>query len=408
MVLSSIKPIYWDSIPCLYVLQYSKGFEIIATDKRSPIPLAYNHEGLFDEMNDPTGFGGHISLLSSDIWLSLNGLLPPGTQEEEKNIQNSLDFWKIVNSDNTLINKHRNNSFGSHQDDRERIPNGFWEMVVAESEEEVYDSIPHLTWTRWHQHNIYNFFCPDDINDNDSIVKCPAGCVAIAGAQMLYFLHSKDGVPTTSPRAGICIGHVYDNSVIQLFWDHSTSTWATMSLLSTTDTCAALLVGDVGKRLHMDYGWDGSEADTEDLVDDVFSPYGWNSTCLDEYNSSVIVSSLQSGYPIVCAGKRDVRGVEKKGHAFLVDRYKRTRTRTRITWRWVDLDDDPTNNPILLPPDDEITYSTPHIYYYGMNWGQGPTSYNNTWCTLSGIWQYGSWSPYIYNRKMIYNFTIKE
>lgn len=406
VILSSISPIRWDSIPCLYVLQYERGFEIVAADKRSPVPIAINSKGTFSECDDPDGFGGHLSLIASEVFLSLAGFLPPASQEEEKNIQESLNFWLLINKQTPIVSNNKLDSISEGANRGGHFPQGFWEMVIAESEEEVYDSIPHLTTTVWHQHNIYNLYCPEDRDTLNSIVRCPAGCVAIAGAQMLYFLHNKDGVPSTSPSQGSCTGYVYDNSYIQNFGNHSTSTWASMSSISVVDTCAALLVGDVGKRLHMDYAWDGSGAYTEDLVDDVFSPYGWNCTYLDDYSSSIIINSLQSGYPIVCAGCRTVRGVDKVGHAFLVDRYKRTRTRTRITWRWVDLDGDPTNNPILLPPDDEFTYSSPHISYYGMNWGQGNSIANNTWCSLSGVWQYGSLPPYNYNREMIYGFYI--
>lgn len=405
VVLSSISPICWDSIPCLYVLQYERGFEIVSADKRSPVPIARNSRGVFSECDDPDGFGGHLSLMASEIFLSLKGLLPAASQGEEENIQGSLDFWLLINAQAPLISNNRLGSISEEANRGGHVPQGFWEMVIAESEEEVYDSIPHLTTTTWYQTSIYNLYCPEDRDTLNHIERCPAGCVAIAGAQMLYFLHNKDGVPTTSPSEGSCTGYVYDHSYAQNFWNYSISTWGSMSPRDWSDTCAALLVGDVGKRLHMDYAWDGSEASTEDLVAEVFSPYGWNCVYVDNYNSSIIVSSLQSGYPVVCAGHREVRGVEKRGHAFLVDRYKRTRTRTRITWQWIDLDGDPTNNPILLPPDDEFTYSSPHISYYGMNWGQSAIASNNTWCSLSGVWQYGSLSPYIYNRRMIYDFT---
>ena len=60
---------------------------------------------------------------------------------------------------------------------------------------------------------------------------------------------------------------------------------------------------------------------------------------------------------------------------------------------------------ILFPPYDEITYSSPHISYYGMNWGQGGSG-NESWCSMEGIWQYQNNPPYVYDREMIHNFTI--
>lgn len=405
VILSDITPIRWDSIPCLYVLQYENGFEIISADKRSPVPVAVNEHGEFDKCNDPEGFGGHLSLLASEIWMSLNGLLSPPSQEEQIIIQSSVDFWRMIDADSLFIAEHLTR--GTQTQNKGRIPNGYWEMVEVSSEEEVYDSIAHLISTRWYQRGIYNHYCPEDRDTNNHIDKCPAGCVAIAGAQMLYFLHNKTGVPTTSPASGSCVGFVYDSSYVQNFWNYSSSTWSTMQPRYYNDTCAALLVGDIGKRVHMEYGWDGSHGHTQNLVDSVFSPYGWNCLYSDDYNSSIIVSSLSNGYPVVCAGSRLVRGVKHKGHAFLVDRYKRFRTKTLVTWRWVPLNNDPGGSPILLPPDDKYIYSSPHILYYGMNWGQVYTDPNNTWCSLSGVWQYDSLPPYIYNRRMIYNFSMQ-
>ena len=395
VVLTSISSIRFDTLPCLYVIQYREGFEIISADKRSPVPIAMNSQGTYTDCEDKDGLGGHLSLVASEIWLSLNDYLPVAQEEEQHRINSSLDFWKCISADSTRILKGN----------RGRIPNGFWEMVEVDSEEEVFDSIPHLTTTLWHQNSLYNYYCPEDKDTNNIIRRCPAGCVAIAGAQMLYYLHNKDGVPTTSPHSGYCTGYVFDNSYFHVFWNYSSATWDLMESPYVVDTCEALLIGDIGKRLNMDYSWDGSGAPVEDLVASVFAPYGWNSIFLDEYNSSIIVCSLQEGYPVVCAGYRINRGVDKIGHAFLVDRYKRTRTRTRVTWRWVSLEDDPGASTILLPPDDEFIYSSPHITYYGMNWGQGNLSANNTWCTLSGVWQYGALPPYCYNRSLIYGFS---
>jgi len=240
------------------------------------------------------------------------------------------------------------------------------------------------------------------------VVDCPAGCVAIAGSQMLYYLHSKDGIPITSPASGSCTGHVYDNSYVQSFWNFSSSTWSAMQTPRTyiSDIYAALLVGDVGKKLNMSYAWNGSGAYTSDLKDDVFQPYGWNCVYSNAYLSNKIVSNLQNGFPVVCAGDREDRGINKIGHAFLVDRYKRYRTKTTSYYEWEY--DDP-NYPGLLPnirPKTEISYGSPHISYYGMNWGQWNTTANASWCSLSGVWQYNNLPPYQYDRKMVYDFSI--
>lgn len=62
--LSEIVPIIWEDEPCLFVLQFNEGFEVISADKRSPVPIASNNRGSFRECNDPDGFGGHLNLIA--------------------------------------------------------------------------------------------------------------------------------------------------------------------------------------------------------------------------------------------------------------------------------------------------------------------------------------------------------
>lgn len=399
--LQEIIPIQWENVNCLYVIQYEDGFEIISADKRSPIPIAIHKSGFFNKSEEIEGFRAHLDLLAEEIWFSLHGELDITEPEILRKIESSLDFWSIVNSEVATIQRYKDNTKGHFFPDP-MLPLGHWELVDVESEEIVYDSIPHLITSRWAQDGIYNLFCPDDINQNNDTVRCPAGCVAIAGAQMLYFLHYETGVPVSSPTTGYCITHFSPRHWNQIFDNYSTNTWNLMTSSSSTDTLAALLIGDVGKKLRMDYQWDGSEADTEDLVDDVFAPYGLDCSYIDHYDPIVITSSLISHYPVVCAGRRQTNE-GKVGHAFLVDSYKRYRTKTTLHYEWVC--DDP-NGPVITDYQQEITYSSPHISYYQMNWGYGPDSNNDIWCSLSGIWQYGDRTPYTYHQRMIYNFTI--
>jgi len=404
--LSEIVPIIWEDEPCLFVLQFNEGFEIISADKRSPVPIASNNHDSFRECNDPDGFGGHLNLIAEEIWFLKHGFLTDPTPEGEEYIQSSLEFWRMVNSDEEFIENHSIKTKGHILPEPDPTPIGHLVVINVSSEEVIYDSIPHLTVTTWGQWAPYNTFCPDDLDTNSAPKTCPAGCVAIAGAQMLYFLHFKDGVPVNSPSQGVCTGHVYDNTVYQDFWGPTDTLWGYMSPpLWWLNVPAALLIGDIGKKLHMDYHWDGSGAYTEDLVDDVFSPYGWNSTYINYYDSGVIRTSLINGYPVVCAGQRVDRGVSKIGHCFLVDRYKRYRTKTTTTYEWVSDETDPEASTFLLPPYQEITYSSPFISYYGMNWGQGGSG-DEIWCSMEGIWQYYNQTPYSYNRKIIHSFSI--
>ena len=394
-----IVPIVWNDITCLYVIQFEKGFDIISADKRSPVPIATSDTGDYIEFNDPDGIGGHLETMAEQVWFSLNEYLGSPSPEAAEYINNSLNFWSLINGD-----------VKTEQPTKSPV-SGRWILIDVSSEEEVYDSIPHLTTTTWYQRGTYNDYCPQDMDTAGVVVACPAGCVAIAGAQMLYYLHNKLGVPTTSPASGLCTGYVFDNTAQQSFWNYSSYTWENMNPTRCsygTDVYAALLVGDVGKKVNMNYSWSGSGAYMEDLVSYVFAPYGISSTYYNGYSSSIIVSSLSDGYPVVCGGRRLVNNTDKVGHCFLIDGYKRFRTKTTYTYEWAPDEPypyTPRNYPVD-PIRTEITYSTPHISYYCMNWGQYDTDPNDVWCSLDGIWQYDTITPYIYNRKMIYNYNI--
>lgn len=405
--LLDIIPIYWEDMACLYVLQYEEGFDVISADKRSPIPLAEVACGTFEECNDPNGFGGHLNLMAEEVWFSLNGYLTDLSPEAEENTLSSLDFWRMVNADSLFISENvdtTNNRLGYRF--IPDIPPGNWVLVSVSTVEEVYDSIPHLTSTTWHQKGIYNYYCPEDHDPEGYNVKCPAGCVAIAGAQMLYYLHFKDGVPLTSPANGSCTGYVYNHNVVQSFWNYSSSTWSMMQPpRSQYDTYAALLVGDVGKRLHTSYTWNQSGATLVSLKDSVFQPYGWDCVYSNSYSSNNIVSNLLNGYPVVCAGNVNANG-NGDGHCFLVDRYKRSRVKTTSCYEWEYVESNYSGPLPYVPPRTVVTYSSPYISYYGMNWGQFVTTNNASWCSLSGIWQEGNQPPYQYNREMIYDFSI--
>ena len=397
--LESITPIEWEGLACLYVLQYQKGYEIISADKRSPVPIASNGIGIFISDDGKEGFMGHLDTMAEQIWYSLNGYGYEPDPEWEDEINASLDFWRMVNADRSFVEQS-----GDRYIDPD-APYGHWELIDIDDYVEEYDTIPHLTRTRWHQLDPYNAYCPK-YNPYYLNERCPAGCVAIAGAQMLYYLHGKDGVPVSSPTQGSCTGYVQYNSVVQTFSNPSSSAWSQMIVpRATTDDMAALLVGDVGKRLHTFYFNDSSSAVFLDLADSVFCNYGWDCDTIAGHQASVIVPSLLSGYPVVCAGSREIRGV-KRSHAFLIDSYKRSRIKTIAFYEWVIDNPQPGVNYPPVPLRREVTYGTPYVTHYRMNWGQNDTIPNSTWCSLDGVWQYDNYPPYTYNQQMIYHFTL--
>lgn len=67
--------------------------------------------------------------------------------------------------------------------DPEPQEDGHWVANIT-TITEIVDTVPHLTNTRWYQGDPYNKYCP--LKSDGSGKRAPAGCVAIAAAQMIY------------------------------------------------------------------------------------------------------------------------------------------------------------------------------------------------------------------------------
>lgn len=396
----SVTPYSLHDQVCAYIINYDRGFEILSADKRSPIPLVCNYEQPLDIEKSNEAFLCHLDCLAEEVFVSLNSpkWLNESDQETKEKMMSSLEFWSMVNAEEEFINSHSGVGKGSPF----ILPPGHWELVQSTSREEVYDSIPHLTSTHWHYDLPYKYYCPYDTIGG---VKCGAGCLAVAAAQMLYYLHGKLGVPAESPTTGSCTGYVYNNSYVQTFSNYSSTSWSFMYPSYDPFHNVACLMGDVGKKLGMHYQTTNSYAYTDSLVDRVFLPYGIYCTYSSSYNGSVIASSLLNEMPVLCAGSRLVERGLKMGHAFLVDSYKRSRTATDNIYEWVP--DSLENGSVMpwVPRQLETVYSSPYVSHYRMNWGAGICLNDDYWCSMDGMWEFDPNHIYCYDREMIYGFS---
>jgi hypothetical protein len=407
--LKSILPIPWNDVTCLYVLEYEKGYEILSADKRSQVPLVIDMEEQFEFPSEDSPLGFHLYSLAEDVWFSLyhSDLLDEPDSEAIDNMESSLLFWNLINADFNTIQSQSATTKANRDSIILDPEKGHWEQVGISYQDAVYDTVGHLVPTWWKQSAPFNDYCPYETPT--SLSRCLAGCVAVAAAQVLYFLHFKLGVPAESPSSGYCSGYVYNNSVIQSFDSYSSSTWSSMQPSADPNGYAAMLIGDVGKRVHMRYGTNGSRAYTENLKDDVFQPCGIRCTVLNYYSGTFLKGNLENGFPVICSGSRaitDSNGeITYMGHAFIVDSYIRYRKEITLSYEWVF--DDPALDPGYPIIRTTVVYESPRITLYQMNWGYGyEANFNNVWCSMNGVWQYGSRTPYIHNRKMIINYSV--
>jgi hypothetical protein len=378
------------------------GWTIYSSDTRVPAIVAQSDSGSFDELMKVEGAKLWIQSIAEDMAIIKN-LPDEKLNFTEREIACNKAFWESISHPDEYVKENLLQGTRAVIKDSILIT-GHYEFRYSTSYSEVYDSISRMTDTNWKQGSPYNLYCPLKSTGNGE--HAPAGCVAIAGAQMLYFLHEHYEVPATAPSEAYCNGDI--NSYT---WDQTNYTSDIWDYMNTNGSYAAPFIANVGRRLNMDYGDSGSQAYTSDLVNNVFLPYGISCTYAN-YDTTILKNSLIKDMPVLLDARSTYTsstGTEKVGHAFIADRYKRTRIVTKNYYEWV-YDSYPPYTPIPMVSEKiEYVYSSPNITMIGFNWGWGE-SYNNTkeWFSLTGDWICGGETSYNWNinRHMIYNFQV--
>ena len=397
-----------------YVINYEEGWEILSGDKRAPVLLAYGDRGSFTTETDNVEMLAWLESLVADVQaLKHLDTLPPCTDEQLSNMHSAKTFWALINcEDCAVFPKTRFNP----DDYPESV--GHWELKGTTTSTELFDSF-RLMQTHWGQSvDHYNEYCPLKTSSSDGS-RAPAGCVAVAGAQMLYYLHFCLSVPTNAPDTVFCSGYVGNGNYYQFPGGSSSTTWNYMLANALNEKgyySAAVLIADVGKKVGMAYGNDGSSASTSNLPSQVFSPYGISCTYVS-YNSSTTSQSLLNGMPVIVRayGTRTyVLGLFPKysdGHSFIIDGYRRYRKKITYQYEW-EWDEWNGTGPIPYGGNyTTVSYGSPYITDYRMNWGWSNAD-DDSYFAPSGNWGItfsdGSYCNFIYQRNMIHDFSISE
>lgn len=164
---------------------------------------------------------------------------------------------------------------------------------------------------------IYNLYCPY-ANNAYNCNKAPAGCVAVAIAQIMWYWKW--------PYAAQIPQTIGGNDYILKFYD-----WSKMPVainnstnLDEVDMIAGFL-RDCGYRLNMNYGQQGSSASDDSAVA-TLKAFGFSKSIQlrSKWNTSGWTDSLRTnidnGQPVYYTGWSKLVG--GKGHAFVVDGYR--------------------------------------------------------------------------------------
>ena len=396
----------------MYIVNYKDngGWKIYSSDKRTPAILAEDNKGCFSIENGSPAVAIWIAHMAEDI-ARVRRASDDELSFSEDEIRANKAFWGIEQP-------------RIHGDPYwHETPPGHWEETIT-SQDVVIDSLsePHLV-AKWHQRAPYNEYCP--YLESDPYTRSVAGCVAIAGSQMLLYLHNTLGVPNTMVSSGYCIGNT--NGYYRDFTNPTTTVWSTMSAeyqdTSSVSLPEAIMIGHVGALVGMHYcdpliGDPYSWAIPVNLKTNVFEPYGINCSHGD-YNENIVKNSLENRMPVVVSGSDLLVPTNGHIHAFVIDGFRYTQTVYTHRHYYV-LDESPGGMMYVMPEDYyTYTYSSPVLSSIKINWGwksQWKNGLNDGWYSLTAGWTvmesdgHGGYVYYDYNHwlKMIYGFSVMQ
>lgn len=380
----------------MYIVNFNgNGWKLLSGDKRTPAVLAEGENGYFVLNEDNIGLMSWIKSTaarmafikhSSDDCLSFS----------DGQISKNRSMWK-----DAFLPRYK-----------PPFDDGYW-LLDTVYYNEVYKQVDHLT-PKWDQNYPYNECCP--LQDTSNTFRAPVGCVAVAGGQVLYYLHQKLGVPEAMFSEGYCEGNIHNFQ--KHFSGMSSNAWEQMSDsyvgYSSTTRAEAILLSFMGSLVNMSYHNDSSSASSLSLIN-AFSYFGINSS-FGFYNESSVKSSLNSNMPVIVSATNQLIPVDGHSHCFVIDGYQKTRNVAAVNHFWVPA---PHSGPILQPEIDNYTTILSYVdlgitnirinWGWSTQWGNNPV--NDGWYALTEGWVVtlnGSTFDYNYNRTMIYGFSLAE
>ena len=263
----------------LYIFNSSgaKGFVIIAGDDRIDPVLGYTDSGSYDEANLPDNLKYWIELTISEI-------------------------CSLPSSDKIIPRSPM------------RVP--------------THSAISPLIKTKWNQGSstetgyIYNTLTPKDNKKH-----CLTGCVATAGAQLMYYYQYPQAatLPVPGYESNEILGNLPDLPSIQFNWSQMKQKYSSSDVGSASETAVSQLMLYCGYAAHMDYGLDGSGASISTLAYHMaelfdYDAYTWKYVSRSSYSVSdwdaLIYGELKAGRPVLFSGNGN-----QGGHAFICDGY---------------------------------------------------------------------------------------
>ena len=368
----SIEPYVIDGDTAMYIANYTNGWELFSTDQRTPLIMASSETGSFDVNNEdfPPALKASVFSIANEI-------------HQLKQIENDDNFvnqeWMIYPEEMSELSIAEVAS--TNAQDEPGV--GHWELIYSTklSEGPTTQSAKY-TVTKWHQSSPFNQYVPYSLNTSGSYVPSKAGCVPVATAQYLYFLHSKYGKPEKAVSTAMLSNattHKY------AFSNKTTRVWSQMALTKTESSSktakSAMLIAYVGQKMNTVYTPDSATVSMAKAAPLIKSETGINHTCVVYDYSFVINQLLNKHEPVmVCAMDYNLW----TGHTFIIDRILSKEVTYKDYYGWVGTTStgenanyiDESNGHIIGYKIKKEEVRTTTEYSYKMNWGWHDSTYN--------------------------------
>lgn len=372
-----------------YIVNHDNGWELLAADERYT-PVLAKGDGIYDLEKLNPGQKIWLELELFNIKAVKTGNIVIDNDEVKKN----KHFWEKLKGPSSLTKAE-----GDPTED-----NLYWELVDIREMVGTTTTSGHMLKTQWGQDFPWNSCVPYASSAPDTL--CKAGCVAVSGAQMLYYLHEKLNKPATFYTTGNCSGT--DDNYTFTFSNNNAYAWNNMALsIATIDLNkwhqSAILIGWVGWKAGLDYGLKSTSGHTEDLKD-VFAEIGISSTYGD-YDRNIAWSSLLKDMPIVVnssATKKYTLGIPSyhDAHSWVIDGYSIVENKYEYVYEWTS----ETDNHLYEYGEQKVEVITETTNYIQMNWGYDGKGDNSLYNPGSNWYETNNSLTYQYRKKMLYDF----
>ncbi len=283
------------STAAFYVFNTEDGFVIVSADDCETPIIGYSHEGRFDPNGVPEQMEAYLQDFVARIQYGIENNIEAGELTAKQ--------WELVKTIGRLNNR--------------RDPK----------------SVEPLLTEMWHQGCLYNDLCPS--LEHTPCGHAEVGCVAVAMGQIMHYWRYPETGWGSNSYYNLGVGLSADFGNIVYDWEHMPDS-LTESSSETEIEAVATLLYHCGVAVNMDYGINGSGANSGDVPDALIRHFNYSRRMHiekrrdfdDEEWMSMLKACLDLQQPIFYGGKGS-----QGSHAFVCDAYD-DNDLLHFNWGW--------------------------------------------------------------------------